>query len=406
MNFNFMSPRDPLSLLRAHRRSASACAVLAVSLGAGSAPHSPALPPLPRNASIVEREAYLMGTRLRVVVATRDEARGIAATEAVFSEARRLERLLSSWRKDSEISRLNSQAPGVAVRVSPELFALLGELAAWVAWSGGAFDPAVGPLVDAWDLRGAGRRPSDLELSQAAALSGLDGFELGESEGTVIRRRPGSWITAGGFGKGAALRAGRRALEDAGVESALLDFGGQLLAIGRPPGGDGWTVGVAHPARRGQPIATLTLVSGSAATSGASERFVRIDGNSVGHILDPRSGRPVSAWGSATVVAADPLIADVAATALFVLGPDEGMEKVRERNDLAVLFLVVEGERIEARCNSAMASHLLKPNDRALNGRMSCAAARCPGDPGIGLADEALVVLGRCPVHLTADEAR
>jgi thiamine biosynthesis lipoprotein len=315
--------------------------------------------PLERSSDItVERETFLMGTVLRASVTAANKEAGVEAIEAVVEEISRLEAMLSSWREDSELSRLNAAPPGIPQVVSGELFALLREVEGWAELSGGSFDPAVGPLVDAWDLRGVGRVPSDAELADALQASGLGAFELDESTGRVTREYAGAWMTAGGFGKGAALRAARGVLEAEGVESATLDFGGQLLVLGSRD--TGWTVGVAHPAHRQLVIAKLELQEGSAATSAASERYVEIGGTSYGHILDPRSGRPVPAWGSVTVVAEDPLLSDVVATTLFVLGPDAGMAWAESLQDVGVLFLRLEGETVTAAWNRVIEPRLLE----------------------------------------------
>jgi thiamine biosynthesis lipoprotein len=305
-----------------------------------------------------------MGTTLESKVWARDAETGFAAIESAFAEVRRIEELLSSWRADSELSRLNSAHAGSAVELSSELFALLREVQEWAAGSGGAFDPALGPLVDAWDLRGKGRRPSEAELAHALAASGLDGFELDERARTAVRQRPGAWLTAGGFGKGAALRAARVSLEEAGIESALLDFGGQILALGSAERSERWAVGVADPARRDRCIAAIRLRDRSAATSAASERFVEIDAARYGHILDPRTGRPVPAWGSVTAVSDDPLLADMASTTLFVLGPEAGMSWAEDREDLGVLFIDVRGNGLVAKWNRAMQPWLIESDGR------------------------------------------
>lgn len=302
----------------------------------------------------IEREAVLMGTRLRARIGAADREVAVAASERTFAEIRRLERVLSTWRGDTEMGRLNGYRPETPFRPSRELFSLLLETRAWSRATGGAFDPGIGPLVDAWDLRGRGRRPSGPELERARATSGFGQFALDVGGGTIRRLDAEAWIDAGAFGKGAALRAARRVLLSAGIRSALLDFGGQVVAIGSDEGGSGWTLGVAHPKRRAEPVGLLRLRDQSAATTSASERFVTVDGEVLGHVLDPRTGRPVPAWGSVTVVADDPLVADVCSTALFVLGPREGMRWVEAREGIAVLFLEAAGGELEATWNERM----------------------------------------------------
>jgi thiamine biosynthesis lipoprotein len=301
----------------------------------------------------VERETYLMGTTLQVSVEAPDRAAGIEAIEAAFEAVRGVDALLSTWREDSEISRLNHAPAGRPVALSAGLAALLREASEWSRATGGAFDPAVGALVDAWDLRGEGRIPSAGRLAAARAATGLGRFALARPDGTALRRDSSAWLDTGGFGQGVALREAARALRARGVTSGLLNFGGQVLALGDNAGG-GWIVPVAHPSQRTRETLRLTLRDCSASTSSQSERWVAVDGRRVGHVLDPRTGEPVLPWGSVTVVAQDPAVADMLSTALLVLGPDAGMRWAEGRTDIGVLFLVERDGRVMPRWNRAL----------------------------------------------------
>ncbi|HSJ08891.1 MAG TPA: FAD:protein FMN transferase [Longimicrobiales bacterium] len=295
----------------------------------------------------MERTVHQMGTMLRIRLVGVDRACGMAAAEAAIAEVARLEGVLSSWTDESELGRLNAAAPGSVVSVTPELAALLAEAGTWVGETGGAFDPAVGALVDAWDLRGRGRRPAPAQLAAARAASGWAAFErCGPMQ---FERGPaGWWLDSGAFGKGAALRAAVRVLGDLGVERAILDFGGQLAVLGSE------SVAVAHPARRDEEVARVRVRQGSVATTSASERFVDVDGTRLGHVLDPRSGRPVAAWGSVTVITSDAFVADALSTALFVMGADGALAWAAGRDDVAVLVLERVSDRLVARWNAAM----------------------------------------------------
>lgn len=308
----------------------------------------------------MERETALMGTRLRIALEAPRREAGFSAIEAAVAGVRAVDDLLSTWRQDSELAAVNHSVPGVEVPLSPRLSGILAEVWRWQLETDGAFDPAIGALVDAWDLRGEGRRPGPAELERALEAVGLVRFRLDEDAGTVARADGRSWIDAGAFGKGVALREAWLRLEELGVQDALLDFGGQVLAHGSPEGGGSWIVAVAHPARRAEAAVELRLSDRVAATTGQAERFIEADGQRIGHVLDPRSGEPVPAWGSVTVVASDPLVADVLSTALFVMGPEAGMEWVRNRDEVAALFLIDLGERLEVRWNRAMNDHLVR----------------------------------------------
>jgi FAD:protein FMN transferase len=300
-----------------------------------------------------------MGTTLRIVAGAPTRAAGISAIDNAFESVRQLDDVLSTWRDDSEIAGLNNAPPGTEVRLSPLLYTLLQEAARWSRLTAGAFDPSIGSLIDAWDLRSAGRIPDDTTLKQARAAVGMRQFVFQDKARTGKRLHPAAWLDTGGFGKGVALAHARDALLHTGVRRASLNFGGQVLVIGSGPAKGDWTVPVAHPERRDEPAAWLHFHDRSASTSSQSERFVTKDGRRLGHVLDPRSGYPVPAWGSVTVIAEDPTLADAVSTALLVLGPDEGMAWARGRADVAVLFLICHGGRLERRWNLALQQFLV-----------------------------------------------
>ena len=143
------------------------------------------------------------------------------------------------------------------------------------------------------------------------------------------------------------------------MSAGSLNFGGQVLMIGADPNGADWTVPVAHPTRRAEPAAWLRLRDRSASTSSQSERFVTVGGKAFGHILDPRTGRPVPAWGSVTVVAEDPAAADAVSTALLVLGPEVGTKWAEGREDMGILFLIERDGRVIPRWNRALERYLV-----------------------------------------------
>jgi thiamine biosynthesis lipoprotein len=144
----------------------------------------------------------------------------------------------------------------------------------------------------------------------------------------------------------------RQAVLAAGADAALVNFGGQILAVGTN-GEPAWRVTVADPAIRERAAATLAVMEGSVATTSQSERMAVVEGDTLGHVLDPRTGTPVPAWGSVTVVDADPLRADVLSTALFVLGPAEGWAWAEDHR-IAALFLERTPAGPVARATSAL----------------------------------------------------
>jgi len=320
----------------------------------------------------VERRVASMGTTVDVVVLAKDRARGLAASERAIAELARVEALLTTWKRGGELDSIDRSPAGAAVPVSRELVDLLTEVFAWVGRTDGAFDPTVGPLVKAWDLRGGGRVPGAQELAAARAGCGVSKFRIDAAAGAVTRLAADAAIEEGAWGKGYGLDRAAIALKAAGVSDAALDLGGQVLALGADADGKAWKVPVADPRRRTQPVAVLGLTNVSASTSGNSERSREADGRRIGHILDPHTGEPAPDFGSVTVVAPTGLVADVLSTAFFVLGPEHGLAlsaELRLRGFAnEAIFLVVRGDSLEAVASPGIPPLVLSSDPAAVRG--------------------------------------
>ena len=300
----------------------------------------------------VERRVASMGTTVDLVVRMQYREQALEASEASLRELSRVEALLTTWKRGGELDRIDEAAPGRPVRVSRELVDLLAEVFTWIRRTDGAFDPTIAPLVRAWDLRGRGRLPSPAELERARTACGASKFLLDRAAAAVTRLDADAGIEEGAWGKGWGLDRAAEALKKAGVRAALLDLGGQVLALGSDSGEKPWRVPVAHPRERQRTVVELGIASGSVSTSGDSERSFEAGGRRIGHILDPTTGEPAPDFGSVTVVAPAGLVADILSTAMFVLGPERGLalsESLRRRGfENEVLFLVVRGDGLDA----------------------------------------------------------
>ena len=287
----------------------------------------------------VERSVALMGTIARFVAEAPDRERALGSLERMVATVEGVEAEISTWRDNSVLGRLNRQPLGDAMPLPPLSCKLLGRAAHWWREADGAFDPAVGRLVEAWGLRSGGRRPGAGELDAALLNGGFGGIGL-NAEGCSAMRRADVSLDAGAFGKGAALDEVRRVMaDDPGAWMAGL--GGQAAV-----GAGAWPVALSHPLRRDEPALELELGGGSLATSGGSERdLVLEDGSRVGHVLDPRTGMPVTWRGSVTVWSPSALDADALSTALRVMGPEAGFAWAVDRRIAASFFTVdADGE--------------------------------------------------------------
>jgi|GEM_PF-323249 len=285
------------------------------------------------------RTQVLMGTTLSVLVDLDDEAAAQAASSAVFAEVRRLEAILSERDPASELNRWAEAAGAGEAPLSKELDEVLVAALRLHEQSSGAHDAGAAPLVRAWRAaEAAGREPTEAELHVAREACGLRHVLRSPRGGAARLARADARLDFGGLAKGHALDRAAARLRAMGVERALLDFGGQILALDAPRGRAGWKVeGCESLGLR----TTLVVANLSLAVSADDERGLVIDGRRRSHILDPRSGLPVVGRRATLVAAKSALEADGWSTALHVLGPD-GVERL-ERDGCAALVVDEDG---------------------------------------------------------------
>ncbi|MGH9340274.1 MAG: FAD:protein FMN transferase [Acidobacteriota bacterium] len=299
----------------------------------------------------VKREVFLMGTRCTLTAYASDGTGGLENLESFLRILEQSERELSTWRADSLFSQLNRQPPGVPLGLDRSLCRLLSDLFYWNRETGLAFDPGIGALIEVWGLREGGKVPSPESIETARKQAGLNYFRLDPNQ-CEITRTQNVWIDSGAFGKGEALDRVHRYASQIDSGPWMIDLGGQIMVSGSPPDEEGWEVGLAHPVRRGKSVLKLRLKEGSLAASGGSERDLAVHGARVGHILDPRTGRPAAFKGSVVVWHQQALVADILSTALFVMGPEEGLSWANSRQ-VAACFIFPSSD---ARCHEISAS--------------------------------------------------
>lgn len=293
-------------------------------------------------ARVVTGRRQLMGTDFEVSVATAGpEARAREAIEAALDAVAGVERRLSPHLDESDVSRVNAAAGAEPVRVSEETFSLL-ELSQQISErSAGAFDVTFAALVPVWRaLRDQPPRlPTDQEIDAARALVGSRRLVLDRAAMTAYLPERGMALGLGAVGKGHGVDVGAEALIDRGVHDFIVGGGGDLVVRGTKHGTP-WRLGIQHPRRRGELLGELTLDRDQAvATSGDYERFVEVGGVRYHHILDPRTGRPSQGCASVTLTGPDAALADALATAVFVLGPAEGMRLVERTPGVEALIV-------------------------------------------------------------------
>ena len=296
-------------------------------------------------AAELSEQRLMMGTVVSVTVFTHDEERGREALEAAFVEIARVEALTSAYAEGSEVSRIAERKPGEEhFFIDREVAGVLERALHFSSVSGGAFDVTVAPLVALWT------GPNGIRVPSAAAIRGalgkVDYRKLSVTPGTGALELPvGMSVDLAGIAKGHAVDRAIRVLRLRGIEAAIVDAGGDIGFFGSPPRGGAWRVGVKHPREDGL-LGVLLIERGSVATSGDYQRFAIVDGVRYHHILDPKTGRPVSGVMSVTITAARVIDADALATTVFVLGAEKGMALVEETDGVEAV-IVTGGETVE-----------------------------------------------------------
>jgi thiamine biosynthesis lipoprotein len=276
-----------------------------------------------------------MGMPVRVVLYAADEAAARGAATSAFRRIAELDRAMSDYHSDSEISDIARRAPA-PVPVSPDVFRAVSRAIDIARDTDGAFDPTVAPLVALWrDARATGRLPSRAAVDHARALTGWRGVELDAARQTIRLTTPGMRLDLGGVAKGYILQAALETLGGLGIRAAMLEAGGDIVAGAAPPGTDGWRIETSEVVL---PVGTQNDLRGrfrviedaALATSGPSAQFVEIDGVRYSHVVDPRTGWALTTGVTAHVIAGDAALADALATAATVVGT-AGLERLRAR---------------------------------------------------------------------------
>ncbi|MDR2240159.1 MAG: FAD:protein FMN transferase [Zoogloeaceae bacterium] len=288
-----------------------------------------------RGPPLIQREAYVFGTRVEVSVWGESAQQAGQALSAVLAEFDRLHRMLHAW-QPSELMALNDAiARGERdIAVSPELAFMLRDAAGIAARSDQLFDPALGGLIALWGFHADEFAP---RLPDAAALAALMRTPPRMSDLTITDNRVTSanraaQLDLGGYAKGYALDRAAAILKGMGVHNALINIGGNVMALG-DKGGQPWRVGIQHP-RAAAPLATLALRDGEAiGTSGDYQRYFELDGRRYCHLLDPRSGRPAEGAQAVTVLipprSGAGALSDAASKPLFIAGAGQWRDMAR-----------------------------------------------------------------------------
>ena len=267
--------------------------------------------------------------------------------EEAFDEVDRIDRLMSHYRADSPLSRINREAARRPVVVEPELFDFIAEALRYNRDSEGAFDITVGPLMKAWGFfRGEGRTPSDGELTAARHHVGPGHVILNREARTIRFDEDGVELDLGGIAKGYAVDRVVGLLRERHVAAALISAGGSTIyGLGAPAGREAWAVSLQDPIDPRKAASVVQLKDRALSVAGSSEKSFESGGVRYSHIMDPRTGRPVQGVLSVAVLADTGTAGDALDDAFFVLGPARSRKYLKQLSSTEVFFFLPDVSR-------------------------------------------------------------
>lgn len=308
----------------------------------------------------------IFGTGYHVTIyADLNEAAHDELGVGILAELERIDALMSTYRDDSELSRLNRFPVGAPFFLSPTTAEVLRESLRIARLSAGAFDVTVGPAVNLWGF-GPRERPDKVpdDAALAAALARIDFHALHLGNGRLTKSKP-VYIDLSGIAKGYATDQVADYLEDQGIENYLVEVGGEVRTHGEKPDGSPWRIAVEKPISTERSVQRIIdLGNAAVATSGDYRNYFESDGIRYSHTIDPRTGRPiVNRVASVTAIAKRCATADALATAFTVMGADSGLA-MAERENIAVYFIVRTDDGFKTLMSSAFTPYLAEPVEK------------------------------------------
>ncbi len=286
------------------------------------------------------RRIISMGTVINIIVSGSNQKDAERAVKRAFAEFHEVDRLMSIFRKDSELSLINSNAGKGMIRVDTKICDVIESAINMSEKSNGIFDVTVFPLMKSFGFYSDNPgTPDNDKLREALSKISYKNIRFDPRNEKVGLSVPGAKIDLGGIAKGFAVDKAADSLVSSGINRALIDAGGDIRVLGAPESDDGWKIGIRDPLYPESLTAEFKVKDTAIATSGNYERFVTFGNERIGHLFDPLKGIPSNSCLSATVLAPSAMKADALSTILFLKGREEGLLFIKEeKNSDCVIF--------------------------------------------------------------------
>jgi thiamine biosynthesis lipoprotein len=280
---------------------------------------------------LLKKQTTLMGSVFNFTVVDKDSVTAKNHIADVIAEIDSIENLISEWRPETQISKVNQNAGIKAVKVDQEVFDLTKRAIAYAKMTDGAFDISIAALDKIWKFDGSmDTLPSAEAVKKSVENVGYQNIILDSINCTIFLAKKGMKIGFGSIGKGYAADQGKKLLLAKGVMSGIVNASGDLTAWGKQPNGKPWTVGITNPFKRNLIYKKIQLKENAVVTSGSYEKFAEINGIRYSHIINPKTGYPASGLISVTIIGPSAEFANSLSTSIMVLGKKEGLKLLKK----------------------------------------------------------------------------
>ena len=291
----------------------------------------------------------LMGSRFEITVIATDEKQSNEYIHLATNEIKRIEKLISSWDKNSQTTKINQNAGIQAVKVDKELFNLIERAIQIAKLTDGAFDISYASMDKIWKFDGSMKEmPSVAAIKNSVSKVGYQNILLNKEEQTVFLKLKGMKIGFGAIGKGYAADKAKKLLIKKGVRGGIINASGDMNTWGVQTNGKPWNVGITNPLNKNKTFALFPLHNSAVVTSGNYEKYVVFNKKRYTHIIDPRTGYPSSGIVSVSVFAPSTELADALATSIFVMGLDVGIHTINQLKGVECIIVTDEGKIVSS----------------------------------------------------------
>ncbi len=305
------------------------------------------------SAQVLQKRAVrLMGSRFDITIVANDSLSAQGYIDTVITEVTRIENLISDWRPQTQISQVNQNAGIKPVKVDKEVFELTERALYLSEITGGAFDISFAAMDRIWKFDGSmTEMPSPETIKRSVEKVGYKNIILDKVNSTIFLAREGMKIGFGALGEGYAADKCRELMISKGVPAGIVNGSGDMNSWGTHPDGSPWKVGITNPVKSNQIFAVLPLYKSAVVTSGSYEKFVMFNGKRYTHIINPKTGYPVTGLSSVTITGPSAEFANGLSTSIMVLGKDEGLKLLGKFPEYGGVLVTDKGRVVKRNVN-------------------------------------------------------